>query len=100
MRTVLDGTHSTDAHDMRFNIKYEFTSTLSYMIRLPDIQAKKNLSNFWYKNCLQNVLIKGLNKKSGKPYIAIPNIDWTKDRDYEHCTLDDIMTWLREDNNK
>ena len=97
-RTVQNGTHSTDAHDMRFNIKYEFTSTLSYMIRLPDIQAKKNLSNFWYKNCLQNVLIKGLNKKSGKPYIAIPNIDWTKDRDYEHCTLDDIMIWLREDN--
>lgn len=99
-RTVQNGTHSTDAHDMRFNIKYEFTSTLSYMIRLPDIQAKKNLSNFWYKNCLQNALIKGLNKKSGKPYIAIPNIDWTKDRDYEHCTLDDIMTWLREDNNQ
>lgn len=99
-RTVLDGTHSTDAHDMRFNLKYEPTSTLSYMIRLPSEKAKHNICKFWYKNSLQNDLIKGLNKKSGKPYSAIPNLDWTKDRDYEHCTLDDIMTWLREDNNK
>ena len=99
-RTVQNGTHSTDAHDMRFNLKYEPTSTLSYMIRLPSEKAKHNICKFWYKNSLQNDLIKGLNKKSGKPYLAIPNIDWTKDRDYEHCTLDDIMTWLREDNNK
>lgn len=99
-RTVQNGTHSTDAHDMRFNLKYEPTSTLSYMIRLPSEKAKHNICKFWYKNSLQNDLIKGLNKKSGKPYSAIPNLDWTKDRDYEHCTLDDIMTWLREDNNK
>lgn len=99
-RTVQNGTHSTDAHDMRFNLKYELTSTLSYMIRLPSEKAKHNICKFWYKNSLQNDLIKGLNKKSGKPYLAIPNIDWSVDRDYEHCTLDDIMTWLREDNNK
>lgn len=59
---------------------------------------KDNLVKFWYYNPLMNSLLKGLNKAGGNFKIAIPHIDWSKDRDYEHCTLDDIMKWLEEDN--
>lgn len=61
-------------------------------------KEKDNLVKFWYYNPLMNSLLKGLNKAGGNFKIAIPNIDWSKDRDYEHCTLDDIMKWLEEDN--
>lgn len=61
-------------------------------------KEKNNLVKFWYYNPLMNTLLKGLNKCGGDFKIAIPNLDWTKDRDYEHCILDDIMTWIREDN--
>lgn len=45
-------------------------------------------------------LIKGLNKTGGSIALAIPRINWAKsDRDYEHATLEDVMNWLREDNN-
>ena len=39
-----------------------------------------------------------LNKSNGRVTPAIPNIDWSKERDYEHLTLDDIMNILREEN--
>ena len=61
---------------------------------------KDNFMRFWYKNPLMNNLIKGLKKTGGSPDVAIPRINWSKsDRDYEHATLEDVMNWLREDNN-
>ncbi len=96
-RTAQDGVHKTAAHDIEWNIEKKENFTLAYMIRLSP-EAHKNLCTFWYQNPLMNALIKGLRKKSGNVYQAIPNIDWTKDRPYETCTLDDIMNWLREDN--
>ena len=74
-------------------------SALSFLI-LPTVAAKNNIIKYLFYNPICNELLKGLNKANGRIITAIPNIDWTKDRDYEHCTLDDIMTWLREDNNK
>ena len=47
-----------------------------------------------------NNLIKGLKKTGGSPDVAIPRINWSiSNRDYEHATLEDVMNWLREDNN-
>jgi len=43
-------------------------------------------------------LIKGLRQTAGNVITAIPNIDWYKERDYEHLTLEDIMNILREEN--
>lgn len=111
MRTILDGTHSdTNCVDYQFNYYFNDTVKIPYdktydrcscaFAHFSDKIAKQNLCRFWYKNELMDKLIKGLRSASGRMTIAIPNIDWTKDRDYEHCTLDDIMTWLREDNNK
>lgn len=98
-RTSENGVHKlSTAHDFIFNIDKNFVSCLSYIIRLSSEKAKDNLCRFWYKNPLMNDLIKGLNKKGGHIYDAIPHIDWSIDRDYEHCTLDDIMRWLEEDN--
>ena len=98
-RTSQNGVHKLPtAQDFIFNINKNFVSCLSYIIRLSSEKAKDNLCKFWYHNPLMNELIKGLNKKSGHIYDAIPHIDWSKDRDYEHCTLDDVMKWLEEDN--
>ena len=111
MRTILDGTHSdTNCTDYQFNYYFNNYVKIPYdktydrcscaFAHFGNKTAKQNLCRFWYKNDLMDKLIKGLRSASGRMTIAIPNIDWTKDRDYEHCTLDDIMTWLREDNNK
>lgn len=109
MRTILDGTHKFDgiAADIDWNIKNK-TDNIPWdnhvkaascaFICFDTAKAKCNFNIFWYKNELMNNLIKGLNGASGKVTPAIPNIDWSKDRDYEHCTLDDIMKWLDEDN--
>lgn len=74
-------------------------SALSFLI-LPTVAAKNNIIKYLFYNPICNELLKGLNKANGRIITAIPNLDWAKDRDYEHCTLDDIMTWIREDNNK
>lgn len=112
-RTVLDGAHRTvNCYDYQWNILEQ--PDLSSMIissekaaaawiplgflRLPSSKAKKNLATFWYKNSLMNDLIKGLNTSGGTASPAIPNVDFAKNRDWEHCTLDDLMKWLKEDN--
>ena len=111
MRTIQNGTHSdTSCPDYQFNYYFNNTVKIPYdktydrcscaFAHFSDKTAKQNLCRFWYKNELMDKLIKGLRSASGRMTIAIPNLDWTKDRDYEHCTLNDIMTWLREDNNK
>jgi hypothetical protein len=61
-------------------------------------KAKNNFKLFWYYNPLMDSLIRGLNKNGGSCAAAIPNIDYSIDRDYEHLTLDDIMKILREEN--
>lgn len=97
-RTCQDGVHKTEAKDIDFNIYHKMVSCLSYIITFNSEKCKDNFNAFWYKNPLMNELIKGLNKTGGSCYTAIPHIDWSKDRDYENCTLDDIMNWLDEDN--
>ena len=78
-RTTHDGVHSSkDSWDIRWNINKEPVSTLSYMIRFPNMAAKENFCKFWYNKKLSQKLIKGLNKDSGNVYAAIPNIDWSR----------------------
>lgn len=78
-RTAHDGVHSSkDSWDIRWNINKELVSTLSYMIRFPNMAAKENFCKFWYNKKLSQKLIKGLNKDSGNVYAAIPNIDWSR----------------------
>ena len=105
-----NGVHKTpDCIDYKFNIlkqKDVFTNskgTISNIwvnLNYHNKQIADNIRKFWYGNPITTQLLFGLNSQYGHINKAIPNIDWTKDRDYEHCTLDDIMTWLREDNNK
>lgn len=112
-RTVLDGTHrTTNCYDYQWNVLHmaDLTQPICYY---PDKQtaevtvgfirgllpeAQRNLCAFWYNNPLCCQLIWGLNKSSGTASPAIPNVDFTKNRDWEHCTLDDLMKWLKEDN--
>ena len=58
-----------------------------------------NFKRFWYGNPLRCELIKGLNIKRSNPKLAFPKIDWSKDRDYEHLKLEELMQIMKEDNN-
>ena len=58
---------------------------------------QENLCKFWYKNPLQNALIKGMKKASGTCETAIPKIDWSIDRDYEHLTYEELLNIMREE---
>lgn len=113
MRTVLDGTHGTaNCFDYQWNIARTLPEKLpvSYMVSATSTQftggfiknlsalARLNLCRFWYKNPLMSELLWGLNKTLGTASPAIPNVDFAKERDWEHCTLDDLMKWLKEDN--
>ena len=110
MRTILDGTHSPDGDGA--DISYNLNNNNSYIpwditnntascnfIVLSSSKEKDNMCRFWYNNPLQNNLIKGLGKSSGRCTIAIPKLDWSKDRPYETATLEDIISWIKEDNN-
>ena len=120
-RAVQNGTHSVEnakAFDVLWNIKKEInwdelpiccnvknkiTSITVDFITFNTAEECTNFTKFFYaggKSGLMNKLVKGLNKTSGSIDTAIPNINWSKsDRDYEHATLEDVMNWLREDNN-
>lgn len=44
-----------------------------------------------------NKLIKSLHKTSGSIQKAIPPIDWSVDRDYEHLTYEDLLDIMKEE---
>lgn len=113
MRTVLDGAHNTpNCFDYHWNISrvFDFSLPVSYIDSMHCAQiaagfithlsedAHTHLCDFWYKNPLWSELLWGLNKSGGTISTALPNIDFAKKRDYEHATLDDLMKWLKEDN--
>lgn len=109
-RTIQNGVHKINgrgAKDIGWNISKDLTSytwdiihktTQSVFLRFKTAKEHSNLCRFWYYNPLQNDLIKGLNSSGGRCDKAIPNIDYSIDRDYEHLTLEDIMQILREEN--
>ena len=108
MRTVQNGTHSTtDCADYPFNVLNTFNhenmpkdkprDKYSCMfLRFNSAKEKSNFAHFWYNGKLMNALIKGLNKPSGTPYAAIPNIDWSRtDVEYtdEHVLSQMGLKW-------
>ena len=113
MRTARDGAHRTaNCFDYQWNVSkiFDFSAPVSYIKSLHRSQiaagfitglteaCQNHLCDFWYKNPLWSELIWGLRNTGGKASPAIPNIDFAKKRDYEHATLDDLMKWLKEDN--
>lgn len=97
-RTSQNGVHKLPtSQDFIFNINKNFVSCLSYIIRLSSEKAKDNLCEFWYNNPIMDEFINGLNKKSGHVYDAIPNIDWSVDRDYEHLTYDELLNIMKSE---
>lgn len=112
MRTVQNGTHSDDSHDRRWNLEgiCDLTNlplvgggpakgksyTVGFLLFRTALEHQ-HFSEFWYKNSLANNLIKGLNKKSGTCKLALPKIDWSRDRDYEHLTYEELLKIMREE---
>ena len=110
VRAALDGVHKTkNCWDYRWNIDKSINIE---DLKVPDttfpaldfiyFNTKKEHQNFccfWYRNSLMHNLIKGLNKKAGIIRPAIPRIDWSKDRDYEHLTYGELLQIMKEDNN-
>lgn len=119
LRTAVDGVHELGgkgAFDIDWNvyknknfrdIHYSWDTsanlyrTSTVYLHLNSSIEKQNLCRFWYtgKSGLMHKLIKGL-QASTSIALAIPRINWSiSNRDYEHATLEDVMNWLREDNN-
>ena len=117
VRTSADGVHKLDGKasaDKDWNLKLVPKDVMwnrvewringqpigitGMMIFFANSVSKDHFTTFWYKNPLMNDLVKGLNKSGGTCRDAIPNIDYSIDRDYEHLTLEDITQILREEN--
>lgn len=109
-RTNLDGVHKSSSFDIEWNIHksknwkdVEFKkSSQHYMVGFIYFNTEKECNNFctfWYKNSLMDNFLKGLNKKGGSSEVAIPKLDWSKDRDYEHLTYEELLQIMKEDNN-
>lgn len=107
-RTCCDGVHKTPkAFDYKWNVLEQKDYSLLHTYPQGGVSAafiyfnnKKELDNFitfWYKNSLMHELIKGLNKVAGTPRDAIPNIDWSVDRDYEHLTYDELLNIMKSE---
>ena len=108
MRTILDGTHKTaDCADYPFNVEFDVNAEIPYdktynrcscaFLRFSTRLEKENLCRFWYKNPLMNSMLKGLRKTSGVACPAIPNIDWSIDRDYEHLTYEELLQIMKDE---
>ena len=108
MRTVLDGVHKgVECADYQFNVIRNKDTQLPYdktnkccsssFLRFDGADEKNNFCRFWYYNPLMNSLIKGLGKVSGSVQAAIPNIDWSIDRDYEHLTYEELLQIMRDE---
>lgn len=118
-RAVLDGTHAADgdAHDIKWNLKHEFFDAkapigdmgtrskpaIGLSIFLEEFKSEKecaNFTRFFYangKDGLMNKLVKGMNKTCGTLKQAIPNIDWSIDRDYEHLTYEQLLEIMKSE---
>lgn len=94
------GIHDDSAFDTKYNLynKCETKPTYCDFIFLNSFNEKKNMIRYLYGNPLSAKLIHGLNKDCGTVKEAIPHIDWSVDRDYEHLTLDDLINILKEEN--
>lgn len=118
VRAVQNGTHSVEngkSFDVLWNIKKEIDWNdlpISYskkarvteitvgFITFPTEKECANFTKFFYangKDGLMNKLVKGLNKKGGSIQKAIPRIDYSVDRDYEHLTYEELLEIMREE---
>ena len=91
-RTAQDGVHTTTScADYRWNIVRDTDWTNYHVytyngkqlltigfLQFETEQEHKNFCDFWYRNGLSNMLMKGLRKSSGKMNDAIPKVDWSR----------------------
>lgn len=99
-RTCENGVHKTeDCFDYKWNVlkNFELIDKCCYVYVFKSPKEHENICKWWYNNPLQNELIKGLNKTGGSPIPAIPHIDYSKDRDYEHLTYEDLCYILENE---
>jgi len=91
LRTIFDGVHKTNnCADYKWNIEKITSNTLliknfggedclwGSIFRFKTEIEHKNFCTWWYHGNLSHKLIKGLNKTSGTPKIALPRIDWSR----------------------
>ena len=117
-RAVLDGTHNVDnakAFDVKWNVLKNVTiddfpicqslkrNNTAITVDFIDFNSSKecqNFTRFFYaggKDGLMNSLVKGMKKVMGSINAAIPNIDWSVDRDYEHLTYEELLQIMRDE---
>ena len=118
-RTVQNGIHSVK-NGKAFDVLWNITKQIDWNEKLPICICHKrnnisisvdfidftteiecsNFAKFFYaneQNGLMNKLIKSLHKTSGSIQKAIPQIDWSVDRDYEHLTYENLLDIMKEE---
>ena len=103
VRFVTLTTHdkNRNAVDVRWNILRQQMKIEAgaFVIHFGSEVSVNNFRRFFYENQLSVELIRGLHETGTIfPIDAIPHIDYSVDRDYEHLTVDDIMKILEEEN--
>lgn len=111
VRVNLDGVHHSKAFDIDANngiISIEELNadaekrkkTATTPLSSIEFKTKKeadNIKRFWYNSTFLSDLIWGLKKEGGSCAAAIPNIDWSIDRDYEHLTYEQLLAIMKEE---
>lgn len=114
VRVNVDGVHHESALDVDANkgiLSIDFLNAdalkrkKTKAIPLSSIEFKSrkeadNIKRFWYNSTFLNNLIWGLHKTGGSCAAAIPNIDWSVDRDYEHLTYGELLQIMRKEASK
>ena len=98
--TLTNHDKNRNSVDVRWNILKQQTKIEAgaFVIHFESEVAVNNFRRFFYENQLSVELIRGLHEVGTIfPIDAIPHIDYSVDRDYEHLTLDDLMKILEEE---
>lgn len=109
VRVNVDGVHHGKAFDVDANNgilsieelnadaeKRKKTATIP--LSSVEFKTKKeadNIKRFWYSSPFLSDIIWGQQKTGGSAKAAIPNIDWSVDRDYEHLTYEELLSIMR-----
>ena len=111
VRVNVDGVHHAESFDVAANKgsvsidelnadaeKKKKTATIPLSsIEFKTKKEADNIKKFWYNSTFLSDIIWGQQKTGGGCNAAIPNIDWSVDRDYEHLTYEELLQIMRDE---
>ena len=101
--TLTNHDKNRNSIDVRWNILKQQTKIEAgaFVIHFESEVAVNNFRRFFYENQLSVELIQGLHEDGGIfPIDAIPHIDYSVDRDYEHLSYEELLEIMKDELNK